>query len=213
VNLHTTGSVVGLYSMRLSRRKRNDSWHDLASVLHPIDAMPCLRTVRARGLLTLSALLLAGGGAVASAQCGSAPSPDEALYRLNAERARGAVCHGSAAPRITAALHWNNGLAAVAAAQADDMVALKHMGHRDALNRPLASRLRAMGYRFSLAVENVAVGYGSLDTVVDAWLASDAHCANLMNAAVLELGLACSDGDGGEAERYWTLVLGAPQRR
>ena len=87
------------------------------------------------------------------------------------------------------------------------------MVHRDSLNRPLPARLSAMGYRYSTAVENVAVGYASLDTVVDAWLASDVHCANLMNAAVLELGLACSDGGGSEADRYWTLVLGAPPRR
>lgn len=175
--------------------------------------MPSRRTVRAQGLLTVSALLLARGRAVASAQCGSTPSPDDALRRLNAERARGAACHGSAAPGFTTALYWNNGLAAAAAAQVDDMVALKHMGHRDVLNRPLSCRLQAMGYRFSIAVENVAVGNGSLDTVVDAWLASGAHCANLMNAVVLEFGLACSDAGGTEADRYWTLVLAAPPRR
>lgn len=175
--------------------------------------MPSRRTVRAQGWPTVSALLLAACGAVASAQCGSTPSPEEALRRLNAERARGAVCHGLAAPGITRALQWNAGLAAVAAAQADDMLTLKHMGHRDTLNRPLSSRLHAQGYRFSIAVENVAVGYGSLTTVVDAWLASDAHCANLMNAAVLEFGLACSDGGGSEADRYWALVLAAPLRR
>jgi len=114
---------------------------------------------------------------------------------------------------ISTPLRWNNGLAAVAAAQADEMAALKFMGHRDHLNRPLGARLTAMGYRFGTAVENVAVGYPSLDAVVDAWLASEAHCANLMNATVLEFGMACSDGGGNETDRYWTLVLGAPPRR
>lgn len=175
--------------------------------------MPSLQTRPAPAWLSLLALLLAGCSALASAQCGSAPSPEEALRRLNAERMRGVACHGSNGVAVAAPLRWSTGLAAVAAAQADDMAALQHMGHRDRQNRALAARLAAMGYRFSTAVENVAVGYPSLDAVVDAWLASDAHCANLMNATVLELGLACSDGGRDEADRYWTLVLGAPPRR
>lgn len=175
--------------------------------------MPSRRTLRAQGLLNFSALLLAGWGAVASAQCGSTPSPDDALRRLNGERARGMGCPGSAAPATTDPLRWNTGLAAVAAAQADDMAALRRMSHRDSLDRPLATRLQVTGYRFATAAENVALGYASLDAVVDAWLASDAHCANLMNPAVFEVGVACSDGGGSEADRYWTLVLGAPPRR
>lgn len=177
------------------------------------------RTVLSPALWTAFALLLAAWCTVASAHCNGTPSPEDALRRLNAERARGFACIGtqpvSLPAAITQPLRWNTGLAAVAAAQSDAMAALKQMGHRDHLNRPLPARLDAMGYRFSTAVENVAVGYASLDNVVDAWLASAVHCANLMNAAVLELGLACSDGggDGEDADRYWTLVLGAPPRR
>jgi uncharacterized protein YkwD len=142
-------------------------------------------------------------------------SPDVVLERLNATRVRGAVCHRpGGAPTHAAPLAWNPRLAAVAAAQAQDMAKLDQMSHRDSLNRNLGERLDAMGYRFSTAVENVAVGYASLDAVVDAWLDSEAHCANLMSAKVAELGLACSDGSVSESGtgRYWTLVLGAPSR-
>ena len=68
------------------------------------------------------------------------------------------------------------------------------------------------GCSISSAVENVAAGYTSIDTVVDAWLASETHCINLMNPAPLELGLACSDASngGGDVRRYWDLVLAAP---
>ena len=55
------------------------------------------------------------------------------------------------------------------------------MSHRDGANRDLAERLRAQGYRFASAMENVAVGYGSVDAVVEAWLESAGHCRNLMN--------------------------------
>ena len=45
-------------------------------------------------------------------------------------------------------------------------------------------------------------------------ISTNSYCENMMNGAVLELGLACSD-DAGAPEpaegRYWTLVLGAPR--
>lgn len=164
-------------------------------------------------LLSFATVLLAAWTAAASAQCGGSPSPDAALRRVNAERAQGASCHGSPGAATAPPLRWNPGLAAVAMAQSDDMAALRQTGHRDSRDRPLRARLDATGYRFSTAVENVAVGYASFDTVVDAWLASDTHCANLMNAAVLELGLACSDAHADSGDRYWTLVLAAPSRR
>ncbi|MDQ2737042.1 MAG: CAP domain-containing protein [Pseudomonadota bacterium] len=110
---------------------------------------------------------------------------------------------------------WSESLAVAARSQALEMALLKKMGHRDSLDRGLAERLRTLGYRFNSAVENVAVGYPTLDAVVDAWIASEGHCENLMNPAVIEFGLACIDGNAsgspGES-RYWALVLGAPRR-
>jgi uncharacterized protein YkwD len=178
--------------------------------------MSSRRVTRPSKLLTLVVLLPLIWDA-ASAQCGNPPSVQDALRRVNAERARGVVCKGSAgetSSTVTAGpLRWSPGLAAVAAAQADEMVLLHQMSHLDSQNRALAARLSAKGYRFSNAVENVAVGYPSLDMAVDAWLASSTHCINLMNTTVLELGVACSDASPDPHDRYWTLVLGAPQRQ
>lgn len=116
-------------------------------------------------------------------------------------------------PATAQPLTWSEGLAAAALTQAREMAQLKQMSHRDRENRGLAERLRTAGYRFSAAVENVAVGYPSLDVVVDAWVSSEGHCENLLNGTVLEFGIACVDGgssDAPEERRYWTLVLGAP---
>lgn len=153
-------------------------------------------------------------------RCGAIPSPEAALRRINEARARGAMCHAAGTVTVAAPLNWSASLAAVAAAQAHDMAVLNHMGHRDHLDRGLAERLKAMGYRYSAAAENVAVGYPTVDAVVDAWIDSAAHCDNLMSTAVREIGLACVDGgapgttpgDAGDRpaeDRYWTLVLGA----
>ena len=147
-------------------------------------------------------------------RCGVAPRPDEVLQRLNELRSHGAVCRQAGSLAVAAPLRWSDSLAAVAAAQSHDMALLRQMRHRDRLDRALGERLAAAGYRFSTAVENIAVGYDSLGQVVDAWLASEHHCDNMLNGAVLELGLACSDDATAAAPgegRYWTLVLGAPR--
>ena len=172
-----------------------------------------------------SALLLAGIAAApdahpaTAAHCGAAPSTEEVLRRLNEARLHGAACQHAGTPTRAEPLQWNASLAAAAAAQSREMAELDHMSHRDSQDRALPERLTQMGYRFSAAAENVAVGYSSLDAVVEAWLRSESHCDNLMNAKVRELGLACVDaesarsaGNVGEG-RYWTLILGAQRRQ
>ncbi|MGZ5252256.1 MAG: CAP domain-containing protein [Caldimonas sp.] len=181
-----------------------------------------LRVARRRGTLLVSALcftvalgLSLSAHADRAAPCGVSLSPEDILHRLNEARAHGAACRPAGELTKAAPLKWSDSLAAAALLQSREMALLRRMGHRDSENRGLGERLHALGYRYSTAAENVAVGYPSLDDVVAAWLDSTGHCENLMNAAVLELGLACIDGSEGgppEERRYWTLVLGAPAR-
>ncbi|MEO7057258.1 MAG: CAP domain-containing protein [Caldimonas sp.] len=159
----------------------------------------------------LSTTALAAG----PAPCGVSLPVEEVLQRLNAVRAHGKTCHAAGQMTVGAPLVWSEGLANAAMTQSREMAALNRMSHRDSANRNLGERLRAQGYVFASAAENVAVGYTSLDEVVDAWLGSEGHCENLMSGAVIELGLACIDGSdiGLPAERrYWTLVLAAPPK-
>ncbi|MEO8924995.1 MAG: CAP domain-containing protein [Caldimonas sp.] len=146
--------------------------------------------------------------------CGIVVSPEAATQLLNDVRQRGAVC-STGATSTAATLAWNDRLAEAALVQAREMARLDRMSHRDSRNRGLAERLQAVGYPLGIAVENVAVGYPSIDDVVDAWLDSEGHCANLMNAAVREFGIACFDAvstGAPEERRYWALVLGVPPR-
>lgn len=162
-------------------------------------------------ILTLALSTAAQSGAPVA--CGGV-SPETAARRLNDVRQRGAMCPTGAAS-TAATLAWNDRLADAAQVQALEMARLDRMSHRDSRDRGLAERLRAVGYPLGTAFENVAVGYPSIDDVVDAWLESEGHCENLMNAAVREFGIACIDAvstDAPEERRYWALVLGAPAR-
>jgi uncharacterized protein YkwD len=50
--------------------------------------------------------------------------------------------------------------------------------------------------------ENIANGYGTEQAVMTAWLASEGHCKNIMNASFKEIG-------AGREGNYWTQVFGA----
>ncbi len=52
--------------------------------------------------------------------------------------------------------------------------------------------------------ENIASGQESADEVVDGWMASPGHCANIMDPNFTEIGVGYYDGD------IWTQVFGRP---
>ena len=58
-----------------------------------------------------------------------------------------------------------------------------------------------------LSVRNsliVAMGYFDERTVIQGWLSSPAHCANIMNPLVKEMGVAYNG-------KYWTQVFGSEE--
>ena len=183
-----------------------------------LDTCGSSRRIRRRVPFVVLAALLAGSTVVQSAApiaCGLSIAPDAATRRLTELRLHGAACP-SGAMAAAAPVVWNDRLADAAQVQAREMAKLARMSHRDSRDRGLGERLRAASYPFRTAVENVAVGFASIDDVVDAWLESEGHCENLMNAAVREFGLACVDADAAgapEDRRYWALVLGAQRAR
>jgi uncharacterized protein YkwD len=48
--------------------------------------------------------------------------------------------------------------------------------------------------------------------VMDGWIASAGHCANLMNPRFKEVGVSCVPGTASSRyNTYWTMNLGAPR--
>jgi uncharacterized protein YkwD len=92
------------------------------------------------------------------------------------------------------------------------MVARNFFSHTGSDGSDAGQRDTAAGYVWSAWGENIAAGYASVQSVVDGWMASDGHCANLMNARFVDTGLACVKGTS--ANTYpsnWTLELAAPR--
>lgn len=142
--------------------------------------------------------------------CGLANFQAELLQRVNALRASGGSCgtQGSFAP--SAPLQWHGALEQAAAAHSLDMATQNYFSHTSADGRTPGQRITAAGYAWRTFGENIAAGYPSVQAVVDAWRASDGHCANLLQPAFRDIGVACSPGAASSTfPNYWTMDLGA----
>ena len=134
------------------------------------------------------------------------------LARINQVRASGANCGVDGVFGATAPLAWNDKLTLAAEGHSQDMAAKNYFSHTSADGRTLADRVNASGYAWSTLGENIAAGYPGINAVMDGWIASPGHCANLMNAGFAEVGVVCVPGVAGDTfSTYWTMDLGRPR--
>ncbi|NOZ91257.1 MAG: CAP domain-containing protein [Epsilonproteobacteria bacterium] len=70
-------------------------------------------------------------------------------------------------------------------------------------------RIESNGYlNYNIVGENIAGGQQSIDEVMEAWLNSPAHCANIMNSKYKEVGIAIVVNPDSEYGIYWTQNFG-----
>lgn len=155
-----------------------------------------------------------GGATPVVSGAGSCNLPDfaaSALARINQWRASGADCGSEGRFGPAPAVAWNDALTQAALGHSQDMVAHNLFSHTGSNGSTLGQRISAAGYAWSAAGENIAAGQTSVNSVVDGWIASPGHCANLMNPGYVHIGLACVPGTSANAyPTYWTLDLAKP---
>ncbi len=75
-------------------------------------------------------------------------------------------------------------------------------------------RMTKEGYQYSVAAENIAAGYLTPETVVQAWMESPGHRSNILAPDVEEIGVGYyylpSDRGSVNYKHYWTQVFGTP---
>ena len=65
------------------------------------------------------------------------------------------------------------------------------------------------GYTGTMVGENIYCGYSTTpSSVVAGWMASDGHCANIMNGTATEMGIGYAYVAGSTWGRYWTQNFG-----
>lgn len=79
--------------------------------------------------------------------------------------------------------------------RSDDMLALQYFSHNGSNGHGLTYFLNGAGYKYYIAGENLAMGFSSGQDVVDAWIKSPTHYANLIEKNYSETGIGISSGE------------------
>ncbi|TGJ96513.1 RNA polymerase, partial [Actinotalea fermentans ATCC 43279 = JCM 9966 = DSM 3133] len=98
------------------------------------------------------------------------------------------------------ALRADDQLGRAATLHAQDMVAQGYFSHTSLDGRTFGDRVTAQGYARP-GGENIAAGQKTAQAVVDAWMASEGHRANILNCDFTTMGL-------GRAGNTWVQVFG-----
>lgn len=130
------------------------------------------------------------------------------LAEVNVARTRPRQC-GAQSFAATSPLAWNATLATAAETHSRSMANNNYFDHKDRDGRTPGDRAELAGYDFQQIGENIAAGQDSVRKVVDGWLTSPGHCANLMNPQFKELGAAYATDPKSDAGIYWTAMFGA----
>ncbi len=92
------------------------------------------------------------------------------------------------------ALTLNGTLSQAAAAKAADMFANNYWAHNSPAGKTPWDFIIGAGYRYTLAGENLAKNFQTSDGVVDAWMNSPTHKANIVKDGYKEIGFAVVNG-------------------
>lgn len=131
--------------------------------------------------------------ASASPSSAASSAQNEVVDLVNSERAK-AGC---------SPLKVNAKLTEAAQAHSEDMAEHSDMSHTGSDGSSPDDRIEKAGYSWSTYGENVAYGYSSAKSVMEGWMNSSGHKANILNCDFKEIGV-------GRAQpgNYWTQDFG-----
>ncbi|MFC5804599.1 sigma-70 family RNA polymerase sigma factor [Streptomyces formicae] len=119
----------------------------------------------------------------------------QVLALVNAERAKAGCGPVSA----------NGELATAATGHSADMAARDYFDHTSPDGTDPGDRITAAGYSWSTYGENIARGQQTPASVMESWMNSPGHRANILNCSFKELGIGVHDASGGP---WWTQAFG-----
>lgn len=134
------------------------------------------------------------------------------IQLINEARATARSCRTDgpifpAAPAVT----WDERLEAAALGHSQDMANNNIFSHMGTSGSDVGIRVSEQNYQWRVVAENIAAGYQTPSETVDAWLNSEGHCINIMDARLEHMGVSCWDNDSSQFKRYWTQNLATPR--
>jgi uncharacterized protein YkwD len=133
------------------------------------------------------------------------------LQGVNAARASGRRCGGRYFPPV-APLALNAKLTSAALTHSREMARNGEFDHRGHDGSTPAQRVERAGYgEHRIVGENIAAGPMSAREVTDGWLASPAHCENIMDGRFTQIGIAYAASPNTAVGMYWTQDFATPR--
>ncbi|MBD1910635.1 CAP domain-containing protein [Leptolyngbya sp. FACHB-16] len=112
------------------------------------------------------------------------------------------------------ALTYNARLGSAAQGHSQKMALQDFFNHVGLDGSEPEDRVSATGYQWSAVAENIAAGQRTPQDVVQGWIGSDGHRANMLDPNVTEIGLGyyflANDTGSVNPNTYWTQVFARP---
>lgn len=102
----------------------------------------------------------------------------------------------------------NATLTTVAQAHSVDMAKNNYFDHNSKDGKTPFDRMSKAGYGYRMAAENIAMGQPTPAAVMDAWMNSAGHKANILNCGLKQIGIGYALNGNGTP--YWTQDFGTP---
>lgn len=119
---------------------------------------------------------------------------------INVERAKAGL----------SALSAQGQLGSAARLHSTDMACNNYFSHTGLDGSTIGYRAERQGYNWSSVGENIAAGYSSPESVVQGWMNSPGHKANILGADYTEIGIGYAFGAASDYGAYWTAVFASP---
>lgn len=132
-----------------------------------------------------------------SAESGTSTQAQEVLKLVNEERAKQGL----------KSLTLSSNLTSIANTKAKDMAVNNYFSHTSPTYGSPFQMLQHFGVTYKSAGENIAAGQRSSQEVMNAWLNSSGHRANILNASYTELGVGYYKG-GSYGTEWVQLFIG-----
>lgn len=127
----------------------------------------------------------------------------EVLRLTNKARSVARKC-GTTKYKKVKALKSSSKLTKAAKAHASDMASRNYFSHyTKGTGKSPFDRMKAAGVRATWRGENIAAGYATPSSVVQAWIKSPGHCKNLMSKHYSYLGVGYAVDDASDYGSYW----------
>ena len=163
-----------------------------------VDATTGAKSAASTGTTSASTASAGPGKAATTPASGAtAQYAQQVVDLVNAQRSQHGCGPLSSEPR----------LAAAARSHSEDMADRGYFSHASPEGEHADHRIEAAGYHWSSWGENIARGQKDPAAVMDAWMNSPGHRANILNCSFQQIGVGVRTGSGGP---WWTQVFASP---